>query len=231
MLLTVRDRQVTASSATSLDSSLWSRLSSNCLMKSSSKQARSCFVGCGSAVVMLLTVRDRLGVWASCSTRAWMLASATPVALLLLLPHKLLPRKLLRQQPLLKPQPSDLDQRSLNDHPQRLLPPKLQQLKLQRPRLLPQRPLQQRKPLKRSHADDTRAAPPSPLMTGAPTIVSSTEFLCTPCAAMKPRNPSAQQICTATVLQAPRIPAELVLCLSKLELILFHNSYFVIMIL
>merc|ERR1719181_1151487 len=179
MLLTVRDRQVTASSATSLDSSLWSRLSSNCLMKSSSKQARSCFVGCGSAVLMLLTVRDRLGVWASCSTRAWMPASATPVALLLLLPHKLLPRK----------------------------------------------------PLKRSHADDTRAALPSPLMTGAPTIVSSTEFLCTPCAAMKPRNPSAQQICTATVLQAPRIPAELVLCLSKLELILFHNSYFVIMIL
>merc|ERR1719181_1574836 len=225
MLLTVRDRQVTASSATSLDSSLWSRLSSNCLMKSSSKQARSCFVGCGSAVLMLLTVRDRLGVWASCSTRAWMPASATPVALLLLLPHKLLPRKLLKQQPLLKPQPSDLDQRSLSDHPQRLPLPKLQQLKLQRPRLLP------RKPLKRSHADDTRAALPSLLMTGAPTIVSSTEFLCTPCAAMKPRNPSAQQICTATVLQAPRIPAELVLCLSKLELILFHNSYFVIMIL
>merc|ERR1719181_144937 len=215
MLLTVRDRQVTASSATSLDSSLWSRLSSNCLMKSSSKQARSCFVGCGSAVLMLLTVRDRLGVWASCSTRAWMPASATPVALLLLLPHKLLPRKLLKQQPLLKPQPSDLDQRSLSDHPQRLPLPKLQQLK----------------PLKRSHADDTREALPSPLMTGAPTIVSSTEFLCTPCAAMKPRNPSAQQICTATVLQAPRIPAELVLCLSKLELILFHNSYFVIMIL
>merc|ERR1719181_94487 len=225
MLLTVRDREVTASSATSLDSSLWSRLSSNCPMKSSSKQARSCFVGCGSAVLMLLTVRDRLGVWASCSTRAWMPASATPVALLLLLPHKLLPRKLLKQQPLLKPQPSDLDQRSLNDHPQRLPLPKLQQLKLQRPRLLPQ------KPLKRSHADDTRAALPSPLMTGAPTIVSSTEFLCIPCAAMKPRNPSAQQICTATVLQAPRIPAELVLCLSKLELILFHNSYFVIMIL
>merc|ERR1719181_2214408 len=219
MLLTVRDRQVTASSATSLDSSLWSRLSSNCLMKSSSKQARSCFVGCGSAVLMLLTVRDRLGVWASCSTRAWMPASATPVALLLLLPHKLLPRKLLKQQP------SDLDQRSLSDHPQRLPPPKLQQLKLQRPKLLQQRPL------KRSHADDTRAALPSLLMTGAPTIVSSTEFLCTPCAAMKPRNPSAQQICTATVLQAPRIPAELVLCLSKLELILFHNSYFVIMIL
>merc|ERR1719181_2472999 len=137
MLLTVRDRQVTASSATSLDSSLWSRLSSNCLMKSSSKQARSCFVGCGSAVLMLLTVRDRLGVWASCSTRAWMPASATPVALLLLLPHKLLPRKLLKQQPLLKPQPSDLDQRSLSDHPQRLPLPKLQQLKLQRPRLPP----------------------------------------------------------------------------------------------
>merc|ERR1712137_433337 len=94
-------------------------------MKSSSKLALSSSVGCGSVALMSLTVRDRPGVWASCSTLAWMLASATPVALLLLLPHKLL-----QQHPLLKPRPSDLDQRFLNDQPQRLLSlPQRRQLK------------------------------------------------------------------------------------------------------
>merc|ERR1711907_243542 len=110
--------------------------SSNCPMKSSSRLALSSFVGCGSAVLMLLTVRDRPGVWASCSTLAWMLASATPVALLLLLPHRLLQPKHLRPHPLLKP-PNDLDQRFLLDQPLRHLS-------------LPNR--QQLKPLQRIHA-------------------------------------------------------------------------------